>query len=99
MPLVEFTCDRFGEDPLDGFGWRKTGKIGLAAQRRRVAGGDDHAVTRFDHRRRRPANEIRDALESSWYSWPIAECIRRPAHAAWPQFRCCRPRVACFCRP
>src|SRR3981189_2604745 len=53
----EFTCDRFGEDPLGGFGWRQTRKIGLAAQRRRVAGGDDHAVTRFYHRRRRPANE------------------------------------------
>jgi hypothetical protein len=54
----EFMCNRLGEDPLGGFGWRKTGKTGLAAQRRRVAGGDDHAVTRFDHRRRRPANEM-----------------------------------------
>src|SRR3979411_3206561 len=55
----ELTRDRFGEPPLGGFAWRKTGKIGLAAQRRRVAGGDDHAATRFDHRRRRPANEMR----------------------------------------
>jgi hypothetical protein len=57
----EFTCDRFGEDPLGGFGWRETSKIGLAAQRRRVAGGDDHAVTRFDHRRRQPANEMQQS--------------------------------------
>src|SRR4030088_3312540 len=54
----ELTRDRFREHPLDGFAWRKPGKIGLAAQRRRVAGGDDHAATRFDHRRRRPANEV-----------------------------------------
>src|ERR1700716_1079245 len=57
----EFTCDRLGEDPLGGFGWRETSEIGLAAQRRRVAGGDDHAVTRFDHRRRQPANEMQQS--------------------------------------
>jgi hypothetical protein len=30
----EFTGDRFGEDSLGGFGGRKAGKAGLAAQRR-----------------------------------------------------------------
>src|SRR5207249_228516 len=50
--------DRFREDPLCRFGRREAREAGLPADRRGVAGGDDGALSRRDHRRSEPSGQM-----------------------------------------
>ena len=54
----EVARHRLGQDALRRLGGREAGEVRLSTQRRRVAGRDDGAGTRLDHRRREPAGEM-----------------------------------------
>ena len=106
---AEVACHRFGEDALGGLGRREAGKVGASAQGRRVAGRDDRSRAAFDHGRRQPPREVKQAIVLTWkfllrtlgsMSWklphapPTALCTRTDGA---PMSRCTAASEASIC--
>src|SRR6202165_3147700 len=56
----EIARDRFRQNALGGLGRRKAGEVRLAAKRGGVAGDENRALARLDHRRRHFARQIQE---------------------------------------